>query len=104
MAPVNKPKVSMARNLAVTAGLLISSLTIILLTFLASGLFTMPYLTPLAHFLAKVVQPLVPFLAPVTIGILIKVMRSQEMKELSLRRVWGTILGCQLPQHLERVW
>lgn len=73
-----------------------------LITLLALNVFTIPYLTPLAHFILLILTPIIPFLMPVSLGILIKIWRSQEAKELEKRKIWLLIVASNNYQHISR--
>jgi hypothetical protein len=77
---------------------------ILVMTLLAVDAFTIPYLTPVAHFINIIISPFIPFLAPITLGIFIKIWRSKEMKQAGLRTLWLIISGSQLNNHAMRVW
>ncbi|KAH8751211.1 hypothetical protein BGZ57DRAFT_1010152 [Hyaloscypha finlandica] len=47
----------------------------VLMIFLATDVLTIPYLTPVAHFLGIILSPFVPLLAPLMLGAFLKVQR-----------------------------
>lgn len=74
------------------------------LTLLANDVFTVPYLTPVAHFIKMIITPFLPFFAPLGLGAFIKVWRSKEMKELGIRPLWLFTTGMHLNNNIMWVW
>jgi hypothetical protein len=72
-----------------------------LLVCLAMDAFTIPYLTPFAHFLAIIFSPIRPFLAPLTLGAFLKVCQHETFPR---KKVWMFITGGWCLNHVQRVW
>lgn len=80
--------------------IILSSGLAILLTLLAIDVFTIPYLTPFAHFLALILAPFIPFLAPLTLTAFLRICRHESFPS---KKYWACITGVWVVNHIQRV-
>ncbi|KAN0101416.1 hypothetical protein V8E51_011926 [Hyaloscypha variabilis] len=73
---------------------------IVLMTFLATDLLTIPYLTPLAHFLALILSPFQPLIAPLMLGAFLKMCQHPTFPG---KKIWVLITGCWVLNQVQRV-
>lgn len=76
---------------------------IVVLVLCHNNVITIPYITPLSHFLAYIIAPIVPFIAPLVLGILLKIYRCQALRGLEGRRNLLLMAGSQVVAHMQRV-
>ena len=74
--------------------------SVAVLTLLASDVFTVPYLTPFAHFLKVLISPFVPLIMPLYIGAGIKLYKHTPFPS---RKHWLLQAGCIALQQSPRV-
>ncbi|PBP19798.1 hypothetical protein BUE80_DR009309 [Diplocarpon rosae] len=99
--PRSSPRTEALRSAGVVVGFVLFIGTVFLFTMLALDIFSMPYLTPAAHFLARLLAPFVPLLFPLFLGLFLKVLarpRATWPKKTS----WLLITGSWVFQHLQR--
>jgi hypothetical protein len=70
------------------------------LTALARNVFTIPYLTPFAHFVTAVILPFVTLIMPLSIGAAIKLYKQSPFPS---RKQWLIQTGCVILQQSARV-
>ncbi|PBP23618.1 hypothetical protein BUE80_DR005642 [Diplocarpon rosae] len=100
-SPRSSPRTEVLRSAVVVVGFFLLIGAALLFTMLALDIFTIPYLTPAAHSLARLLAPLVPLLFPLFLGLFLKVLarpRATWPKKTS----WLLITGSWVFQHLQR--
>ncbi|XMA19793.1 hypothetical protein WAI453_012584 [Rhynchosporium graminicola] len=97
----HKPKAK--SNILSTIIVILTILTflgvIVLLALLALDIFTIPYLTPFARFLALLISPFVPLLFPLFLGVFLKICHHRTWPK---KRSWVLISGSWVLQHVQR--
>ncbi|CZT10610.1 uncharacterized protein RAG0_15033 [Rhynchosporium agropyri] len=97
----HKPKAK--SNILSTIIVILTILTflgvIVLLALLALDIFTIPYLTPFAHFLALLISPFVALLFPLFLGVFLKICQHRTWPK---KRSWVLISGSWVLQHVQR--
>jgi hypothetical protein len=73
---------------------------VLLMCLLATDVFTIPYLTPIAHFLAIILAPFVPLLAPFMLGAFLKICQHPTFPG---KKTWVLITGCWCLNQVQRV-
>ncbi|KAI6714858.1 hypothetical protein JHW43_002607 [Diplocarpon mali] len=95
------PRTQVLRSAVVILSFLLFVGTVALFTFLALDILTIPYLTPVAHFLALLVSPFVPLFFPAFVGVFLKVL-ARPRSSWPKRTTWLLITGSWVFQHLQR--
>jgi hypothetical protein len=72
----------------------------VLMIFLATDVLTIPYLTPVAHFLGIILSPFVPLLAPLMLGAFLKVCQHPTFPR---KKTWVLITACWCFNQVQRV-
>jgi hypothetical protein len=88
-----KKPTSRTKKVLITLGMLVFFGLVVLFTLLACDVFTIPILTPIAHFLAIILAPFVPLIFPIYLGIFLRVC-AYPRKEWPGKRRWMFITGC----------
>jgi hypothetical protein len=73
---------------------------VVLMTLLAIDVFTLPYLTPFAHFLATILSPFLPLMAPITLGMFLKICQHETFPK---KKMWIFLTGGWCLNHVQRV-
>jgi hypothetical protein len=74
-------------------------IAIFVLTLLALDVFTVPYLTPFAHFVKTLISPFVPLIMPFYLGAFLKVYKHEPFPS---RKQWMFSTGCIIFQQVPR--
>ncbi|KAE9369087.1 hypothetical protein N431DRAFT_427342 [Stipitochalara longipes BDJ] len=99
-SPAAPKKTSKLRILLILLTTITFFSTVVLMCLLAMDVFTIPYLTPLAHFLAIILAPFVPLLAPLMLGAFLKVCQHPTFPG---KKVWVLVTGCWCLNQVQRV-
>jgi hypothetical protein len=101
MATSETPKKSSKLRIFLVILAVISTFsTVVLMSLLATDVFTIPYLTPVAHLLATLLSPFVPLLAPLTLGAFLKVCQHATFPG---KKTWVVITACWCFNQVQRV-
>jgi hypothetical protein len=98
-SPAPPPKLNKLRVFLVIFAFLVFVSSVVLFSLLGHDIFTIPYLTPFAHFLGKIISPFLPFLAPLTFGTFLKVCQHETFPG---KKSWCFITGGYCFTHMQR--
>jgi hypothetical protein len=70
------------------------------MTLLAADVFTIPYLTPFAHFIAIILAPFAPLVAPLMLGEFLKVCQHEAFPG---KKTWIFVTACWCFNQVQRV-
>lgn len=96
-----KKPISRTKQVLVILGILVFFGLVVLFTLLAYDVFTIPILTPIAHFLALILSPFVPLIFPIYLAIFLRVC-AYPRKQWPGKRRWQFITGCWGFSHTQR--
>ncbi|KUJ15057.1 uncharacterized protein LY89DRAFT_686616 [Mollisia scopiformis] len=110
MAEPQKKTVSRTRIALVMLATVVFIGVVVLFALLADEVFTIPYLTPVAKFLAMVLSPFIPLIFPIYLGIFLKVCAYPKTnwpgktRWVAITAMWGFSHTQRAVQNIWKVW
>lgn len=89
--PETPKKNRMLRKVLAVLAINVFLFLVVLFSFLAADVYTISYLTPIAHFLALILSPFAPLIAPCMFGTFLKVCQHETCPG---KKTWVFVMAC----------
>lgn len=99
--PETPKKNRMLRKVLALLAINVFIFLVVLFSLLAADVYTISYLTPIAHFLALILSPFAPLVAPVMLGTFLKVCQHETFPG---KKTWVFVTACWCFNSAQRVY